>query len=92
MVAKGEVRGRGMDCSRCKLLHLDWISNGVLMCSTGNYIQFPGINHNGKELFFKKQGVFFKKRIIKPLCCTADISIILQINYTLIKKKKATRG
>ena len=33
---------------RCKLLHLEWI-NKVLLCSTGNYIQYPGINHNGKE-------------------------------------------
>ena len=26
-----------------------WISNKVLWNSTGNYIQYPGINHNGKE-------------------------------------------
>ena len=25
--------------SRCKLLHLEWISNEVLLYSTGNYIQ-----------------------------------------------------
>jgi len=25
-------------------------------CSTGNYIQYPVINHNGKE-YFKKEGV-----------------------------------
>ena len=24
--------------SRCKVLHLDWISNEILLCSTGNYI------------------------------------------------------
>ena len=34
---------------RCKLLHIDWINYKVLQCSTGNYIQCPGINHNGKE-------------------------------------------
>ena len=34
--------------SRCKLLHLEWIDK-VLMYSTGNYIQFPIINPDGKE-------------------------------------------
>ena len=38
---------------RCKLLHLEWINNKVLMYSTGNYIQYPVINHNGKE-YLKK--------------------------------------
>ena len=54
MVAKGELGGgRGMDwefgVGRCKLLHLEWIYNKVLPYSTGNYIQDPVINHNGKE-------------------------------------------
>ena len=35
--------GSGMDwefeVSRCKLLHLEWISKKVLLYSTGNYIQ-----------------------------------------------------
>ena len=35
--------------SGCKLLHLEWINNSVLRYSTGNYIQSPGTNHNGKE-------------------------------------------
>ena len=34
---------------RCKLLHLEWINNKVLMCSTVNYIEYPVINHTGKE-------------------------------------------
>ena len=38
---KGRV-GSGMDwefgVSRCKLLHLGWISNEILLYSTGNYI------------------------------------------------------
>ena len=28
--------------SRCKLLHIEWINNKVLLYSTGNYIQYPG--------------------------------------------------
>ena len=35
--------GSGMDwefgVSRCKLFHLEWISNEVLLYSTGDYIQ-----------------------------------------------------
>ena len=26
--------------SRCKLLHLEWISGEILLCSTGNYINY----------------------------------------------------
>ena len=32
--------------SRCKLLHLEWISNEVLLFSTGSYIQSLEIDHN----------------------------------------------
>ena len=52
MVAKGEVGGSGMDwefeVSRCKLLHLEWIDNKVLLYSTGKQIQTPGIDHDGR--------------------------------------------
>ena len=45
--------GGGMDwefgVSRCKLLHLAWIHNKVQLHSTGSYIQYPIINHDGKE-------------------------------------------
>ena len=47
-----EVGGSGMDWEfgvcRCKLLHLEWISNEVLLYSTGNYIQSLGIEHDGR--------------------------------------------
>ena len=53
MVAKGEGEGSGMDrefgVSRRKLLHLEWINNKILLYSTGDSIQSPGIDHNGKE-------------------------------------------
>ena len=35
--------------SKCKLLCIEWINNKVLLYSTGNYIQYPVTNHNGKE-------------------------------------------
>ena len=54
VVAKGEREGgSGMDeefgVGRCKLLHLEWISNEVLLYSTGNYGQSLGIEHDGKK-------------------------------------------
>ena len=53
VVAKGEGGEGGMGwefgISRCKLSHTQWIHNKVLLYSTGNYIQCPVINHNGKE-------------------------------------------
>ena len=46
--------GRGMDwefgTDRCKLLYTEWINNKVLLYSTGNYSQYPVINHNGKNM------------------------------------------
>ena len=53
VVAKGEGGGGGMQrefgISRCKLLYIEWLNNKVLLYSTENYIQYPVINHNGKE-------------------------------------------
>ena len=36
--------------SRCKLLYIEWINNKVQLYSTGNYIQYPVINHKGKYM------------------------------------------
>ena len=53
LVAKGERSGGGMDwefgISRCRLAYIGWINNKLLLDSTGNYIQYPVINHHGKE-------------------------------------------
>ena len=52
VVAKGQVGGSGMDWKfgvcRCKLSHLEWIINGVLLYCTGNYIQSFGIECDGR--------------------------------------------
>ena len=45
--------GGGGWVSRCKLLYIEWINNKVLLYSSENYIQYPMINHNGKE--YKKR-------------------------------------
>ena len=38
--------------SKWKLLHMEWINNKVLLYSTESYIQYPVINHNGKEYIY----------------------------------------
>ena len=54
MVAKEDGGGGQVNwkvgVSKCKLLYIEWIHNkAYLLCSTGNYIKYPMINHNGKE-------------------------------------------
>ena len=51
VVAKGRSRERvdwEFGVSRCKLF-CKWINIKILLYSTGNYIQYPTINHHGKE-------------------------------------------
>ena len=43
-----EWDGWGVWVHRCKLLHLEWISSGVLLYSTGNYIQSFGIDYHAR--------------------------------------------
>ena len=61
VVAKGKGVGGRMEwevgVSRCKLLYIGWINNKVLLYSTKKYIQYPMINHNGKE-YFKKEYIY----------------------------------
>ena len=49
----------GMDwefgISRCKVLYIAWI-NKVHLYNTGNCIQYPVINHNGKE--YKEECIY----------------------------------
>ena len=47
------------------------INNKVLLYSTGNYIQYPVINHNGKE--YEKEYVC----IIESFYCIAEINTTL---------------
>ena len=50
---KRERVGGGMEweagVSRYKHLQIKWINNKALTYSTENYIQYPMINHNGKD-------------------------------------------
>jgi len=77
VVAKGEAgrerEGLGLCTGKYALLHLEWINNKVLMYSTGNYIEYPMINHNGKESFKKN----IHKCITESLYCTAETGTTL---------------
>ena len=52
----GRGDGRQMEwefgVSRCKLLYIEWINRTVLLYSTGNYIQYPVTDHNGKDYIY----------------------------------------
>ena len=54
--------GGGMDwefgINRFQLLYTEWINNKVLLYIIENYIQYPVINHNGKE--YGKEHKHFK--------------------------------
>ena len=50
--------------SRCKLLHLEWISNEVLLCSTGNC----QISWDVCACVCEKE----RERETRLLCCTAE--------------------
>ena len=50
---------------RCKLLYIEWI-NKVLLYSTGNCVQHPVINHNGKE--YEKEHVYVCMHVCVCVC------------------------
>ena len=60
VVTKGEVglERDGIGISRCKLLYREWKNDKVLLYSRENYIQYPLINHNGKE--YEKESIYKK--------------------------------
>ena len=47
--AAGGGNGKDWDfwISRCKLLHFEWISNEILLYSTGSYFQSLLMEHDG---------------------------------------------
>ena len=71
--------------SRCKLLYIEWINNKVLLYSTGNYIQYLVINHNGKKYEKEYIYIIIYAYITESLCCIAEINKTLLINCTSIK-------
>ena len=64
---------REFEVSRCQQLHSEWIGSEILLYSTGNYIQFLGIDHNGRE--YEKKNVYIC--MTGSLCSTAEIDTTL---------------
>ena len=62
--------------SRCKLLYIGWIKKKVPqgLTHTGDYIQYPVINHNGKEY-------------IKKECVCVCVYIYIKLNHFAVQKK-----
>ena len=67
--------------NRCKLLHLDWTSNEVLLYSTGKYIQALVIEH---DRIWEKLTEHCKSTIIQFLKTNKVIKIWLH----LVQRKK----
>ena len=65
--------------SKCKLLYTEWISNKVLVYSTGDSIQYPVINLNGKE--YEKEYIYIHTYILyvitESLCCIPEANTVL---------------
>ena len=65
---------------QCKLLYTEWINNKVLLYSTGNYSQYPVINHNGKNMennVYICVCVYVYIYISESFCCIAEINTTL---------------
>ena len=73
------ILSRNQKCKgwRCKLIYIGWI-NKVLLYSTGNYIQYPVISHNGKE--YKKNAYICTKSF-----CWTVFSFTINICFSIIK-------
>ena len=61
--------------NRCKLLHLECMSNEILLYSTGNYIQSLLMKHDGE--YYEEKNTYMTGSV----CCTVEIDRTLQINY-----------
>ena len=81
---QGEGQGSRMywefQVSRCNLLHFEWISNEVLVYSTGNHIQSLVMEHDGR--YYGKKNVCLC--LIGSLCHTAEIFRTFSIKYNKI--------
>ena len=65
--------GVGFGVSRCKLLYLAWISNEILLYSTGNYIWSLVMEQDGGE--HEKKNVY--------VCMTGSPGCTAEIDKTL---------
>ena len=81
MVAKGEG-GRerdGLGVCRCKLLHIEWINNKVLMYIRGNYIEYLVLNHNGNTHTHTHTHIYIYIYKTVSVCVTESLCYIAEV-------------
>ena len=75
-MSRGRGVKRGLDwefgISGYKILHTEWI-NKVLLYSTGNYLQYSRISHNGN---YEKESVYMHTYITESLGCTIETNTL----------------
>ena len=72
---------------------MTWINNKFQLFSIGNYIQYPVINHYGKEYEHIYMSIYIPTCITELLSCTAEIkhSTVNQLYLNKILKNEAQR-
>ena len=75
-MSRGRGVKRGLDwefgISGYKILHTEWI-NKVLLYSTGNYLQYSRISHNGN---YEKESVYMHTYITESFGCTIETNTL----------------
>ena len=88
-----------VEVSRCKLLVIEWINNKVLPHGTEDYIQYPMINHNGKE-YFKKNGIYIcvklshfavQQKLAQHCKSTMSLCLVAQLHLTFFNLMEPAR-
>ena len=74
--------------SGSKPSYREWIKNKILQYSSGNYIQYNVIYHNGKEKFKVYIYTHTYIYITESLCYTAEINTVFEISYSSTKVLK----
>ena len=62
-MGEGGGRGKDWEFGISKLAYIGCVNNKALLYSTGNYIQFPVINPNGKEYEKEKKNIYIYTHI-----------------------------
>ena len=75
---------------RGKLFHLEWISNDVLLYSTGNDIQSLGINHDRKD--YEKKKCMYVYNEATFLSNRNQHNIVNQLYFNTNKQRKKGAG
>ena len=64
--------GLGLGLADASYLYVEWI-NKVLLYSTGNYLQYSRISHNGN---YEKESVYMHTYITESLGCTIETNTL----------------